>query len=445
VQNSEKLDYKMFQAFCMSIATREEQIIRIQANSPYPELNEALESSLRTEVLKVTQRTLESALVEEVQQHLSQQGEKRPRRSGYFRRTLNSEYGQIRGLAVPKLRCGNGQRDWQILQRYQRSLGSLLNFCLCLYVMGLSLRDLQEALYDLLGEVLSVSAINRVTLAAQQQMSEQRTAKISQSPTLLLVDGVWVSIQYASEQTWEDQSGHQRKLRQSEDRVVLVAMAIWPDGTQQIVHYEVAPQESQTQWQTFFEHLAARGVDLSAIELVVSDGTNGLPPVLDNCMPNAQHQRCITHKVRAMQRHLSYENLPTQTEQGQKITSSQAKQLRREQIQEEAYAIYKEPDWLDAIERLVEFVHKWQPLEEKAVQTFLDDIALTLMFYDFDAALHPLLRTTNALERFFREFRAKTDEIGAFPNEQSCLTLFYLVMQRDHAKHDRLKSVAKNS
>jgi transposase-like protein len=67
------------------------------------------------------------------------------------------------------------------------------------------------------------------------------------------------------------------------------------------------------------------------------------------------------------------------------------------------------------------------------------------MFYDFNESLHPLLRTTNALERLFREFRAKTDEIGAFPNEESCLTLFYLVVQRDHAKHNRLKSVAKNS
>lgn len=58
---------------------------------------------------------------------------------------------------------------------------------------------------------------------------------------------------------------------------------------------------------------------------------------------------------------------------------------------------------------------------------------------------NPLLRTNNALERLFREFRAKTDEIGAFPNEQSCLPLFYLVMQRDYAKHNRFKSVVKNS
>jgi transposase-like protein len=48
------------------------------------------------------------------------------------------------------------------------------------------------------------------------------------------------------------------------------------------------------------------------------------------------------------------------------------------------------------------------------------------------------------LERFFREFRAKSDEIGAFPNETSCLTIFHLVMLRDHAKHQRF-DFAKNS
>jgi transposase-like protein len=47
------------------------------------------------------------------------------------------------------------------------------------------------------------------------------------------------------------------------------------------------------------------------------------------------------------------------------------------------------------------------------------------------------------LERLFEEFRRKSDEIGAFPNEQSYLTLFFLVVQRDHATHNRLM-VVKN-
>jgi hypothetical protein len=37
---------------------------------------------------------------------------------------------------------------------------------------------------------------------------------------------------------------------------------------------------------------------------------------------------------------------------------------------------------------------------------------------------------------------AKSDEIGAFPHEKSCLSLFFLVVEREHAKHNR-KLVAK--
>ncbi len=61
-------------------------------------------------------------------------------------------------------------------------------------------------------------------------------------------------------------------------------------------------------------------------------------------------------------------------------------------------------------------------------------LALVIIVLDFDTEC-----TTNHLERLFREFRTKSDEIGDFSNEASCLTMFCLVMERDHAKHDRGK------
>jgi putative transposase len=42
--------------------------------------------------------------------------------------------------------------------------------------------------------------------------------------------------------------------------------------------------------------------------------------------------------------------------------------------------------------------------------------------------------------RFFREFRTKSDEIGAFPNQLSSLVVFHLIVIRDDAKHDRGRS-----
>ncbi|KAI9129726.1 transposase (plasmid) [Acaryochloris sp. CCMEE 5410] len=114
--------------------------------------------------------------------------------------------------------------------------------------------------------------------------------------------------------------------------------------------------------------------------------------------------------------------------------------MRYSQIKHDAYAIYKAPDWEEAIVALLVFAQKWTDLEPDAVRTFTKDFALTLSFYDFDESIHSLIRTSNALERLFREFRTKADEIGAFPNEESCLAIFFLVSRRDHAKHDRLNN-----
>ena len=427
----------------MKINDREAQIVRIQSTSFQPELSSALKAKLRQAVVDVTKVTLEAALVEELLSQRAHQREALGRRSGYFSRVLDTEHGRIDQLRVPKLRSGNKERSWQILERYHRGLGSLMNFTLSLYVMGLSLRDLQEALYHLLGRVLSVSAINRVTIEAQNHMDSDRQAKLVQTPPILIVDGVWVDIQYTSDETKVDRAGHVRQLRQAQERVVLTALAVWPDGNHEVLHYEIAQQEETQSWAIFFAHLIERGLDPSAVELVVSDGTLGLPAAMAKYLPQAKQQRCITHKVRRIKDYLSYAQLPTQNAQGQDLKPSQAKQQRRYQIQSDAYDIYKAEDDVEAHRRLAAFIETWQPIEPKAVKTFERDIELTLNFYQFDERLHPRIRTSNLLERLFEEFRRKSDEIGAFPNEQSCLTVFFLIVQRDHAKHDR-SSMAKN-
>jgi transposase-like protein len=114
------------------------------------------------------------------------------------------------------------------------------------------------------------------------------------------------------------------------------------------------------------------------------------------------------------------------------------------EIISDAYKIYQAPQVFNAQSLLKAFEEKWQPIEPDAVCTFLKDIELTFTFYQFDDCLHRHFRTTNYLERLFREFRTESDEIGAFLNETSCLTLFWLIVERDHAKHDR-RNYANNS
>ena len=62
---------------------------------------------METEVQEVVQTTIEKALVEELEEYRDSLPEgERPRRSGYYPRDLDTEYGRIDDLSVPKLREG---------------------------------------------------------------------------------------------------------------------------------------------------------------------------------------------------------------------------------------------------------------------------------------------------------------------------------------------------
>lgn len=420
-----------------TIAERADEIQSVQRRTFQQSLNEQLEADLRRDVVKTVKAVLESALVEELTLELEGFGESRPRRSGYYSRVVDTQYGRIDKLRVPKLRARNREREWQILARYQRGIQGFLDWVCYLYVLGLSLRDLQVLLYWQLGQVLSRQAINQVTLRVQERMVAERQSPIQQTPRVLIVDGVWVEIQYTTGEVKVDRSGHQRQVRQAHDRVILAVMAVWPDGTHEMLHYEIAEQEETTAWQSLFEHVMARGLDPETVQVVISDGAKGLLAAMEKTLPQTQQQRCITHKVRGMDPYLKYRHLPTTDEQGHPLDHQSAKQQRKSALFKDAYEIYDAPSYEAAQQRNQVFVDKWQELEPEAIHAFQWGLQRTFTFYQLDESWHRFVRTTNALERFFREFRAKADEIGAFPNEHSCLTLFFLVVQLDHAKHDR--------
>jgi len=63
------------------------------------------------------------------------------------------------------------------------------------------------------------------------------------------------------------------------------------------------------------------------------------------------------------------------------------------------------------------------------------DFDLTLNYLRLPFPHEHMTRTTNLLERFFREFRSRADEIGYFGSQAQAETLFYSILQREKAKH----------
>jgi putative transposase len=429
-----------------TIAQMKQQVDRIWHESFQTDLADTLLVHLRQHALIGVRAALETALVEEVRAYQqtcrqSTAGLLPPsafHRAGTYARRVLTSYGFIPELRVPKLRSSNRDRSWQILTRYQLAMPELLDQALYLYTIGLSIRDLQEALYVFCGHVLSRDAINRVTIAAQSPMQLWRNRPITATPPILIVDGVWVQVLAPTGQTWTDRSGHVRQEMRGQEQVILTVMAVWEDGRHEIVHYEAAAAEDTDAWTTLLAALKRRGLNPDAVRMVVSDGSSGLPAALVQELPSAQQQRCVVHKIRGLERSFCYRDLVTTDPTTQAaLTFEQARRLRRHQLTTDAHAIFEAPSRAEAEARLSAFQARWTDVEPEVVRKLTQGIESSFTFYLFDLALHRLVRSTNLLERFFREFRTKSDEIGAFPNEVSCLVVFHVIVTRDHAKHDR--------
>lgn len=98
----------------MTTLEKEEQILRIRSQGIHPDLSEKLSQTLRTTVITAVKGVMEGALQEEVREFLAQVAGDKPQRSGFYSRGLNTQYGTIPDLQVPKLRRRNAEREWQI-------------------------------------------------------------------------------------------------------------------------------------------------------------------------------------------------------------------------------------------------------------------------------------------------------------------------------------------
>ena len=65
-------------------------------------------------------------------------------------------------------------------------------------------------------------------------------------------------------------------------------MAVWPDGSYHLLHYEMASMEDTSAWLSFFENLIGRGLKPELVKLIVSDGTSGLPAAMAKHLPLAR-------------------------------------------------------------------------------------------------------------------------------------------------------------
>lgn len=305
-------------------------------------------------------------------------------RNGYYNRSLETELGLIEGIAVPRTRDG-GWRPSGVFQRYKRRQKGVNKILKEMFLAGVSTRRVGEVLGTLLGYKPSAQSVSEATKVLDYEVRKYHTRPLADCYRYLLLDGVVLRLKGPKSQ---------RK------RVILCAYGITAWYTRELIDFQTASKETEAEWTRFLNSLYQRGVRGQALELIVSDGGKGLIAALDMVYPHIPRQRCWVHKLRNV--------------------ANYVRKKDREEVLKGAKEIYQASNRPEALRRYERWARSWKGIYPNAVECLEKDLEQLLRFLDFPLEHHRKIRTTNAIERAFREVRRRTRPISCFNDTKSC-------------------------
>ena len=309
-------------------------------------------------------------------------------RNGRSRRWLATEIGSIE-LSVPRAR-GTSYRP-SFLKRAARRTSTVDELLRTAFLRGLSTRETASLAERLTGVSLSASTISRLTAQLDGQVAAFHRRRIRMPVRYLLLDGLWVSVRGSN--------GHASK------RVVLAAYGISADGSRELLDYRQALSESAWAWGTLLRSLIGRGLDPEGVVLVVADGAGGIEAAVAEAFPDAAFGRCWTHRVRNL-----LDAIPI---------------AQRKSALRGLRAIYRASTKRAAVAAYWRFAVAWRKRHPKLVAGLERHLDSLLAVFDLPPAIRVSLRTTNLIERAFRELRRRLRPIGALSDRRSADRILY--------------------
>jgi putative transposase len=333
---------------------------------------------------------LEEVLEEEMTHHLEAgyrelTPTRRGERNGHYQRNLLTPAGKIERLEVPRDR--EGEFVTEVFERYKRMTGDVEEAVLEMYLSGISVRKI-AGVTDALSKVrVGKDAVSRIASRLEEQQREWRERSLEEKEYLYLyLDATYLKVRWGA------------RVR---SMALLACVGVDEEGFREVLAIEVAGTEKGAAYASLLRGLIDRG--LSGVRLVVSDDHEGIKAAVAGELPGTEWQRCTVHFERNVLSH---------------VPSSEMSE-----VAEDLSAIFKVRREKTARALAKEFVSLYQKSYPKAVSVFEAGIDDALIYLRYPGSHHTRLRTTNMLERLFKEVKRRTRVVGVFPNEVSASTL----------------------
>ena len=316
------------------------------------------------------------------------------RRNGSYRRRILTELGDIE-LAVPRT------RTWSpvaVVRRYARRTAEVDRMILACFVLGLSTRKVGEALLPILGRPVSASAVSQVAKSLDTVVAAFHRRSLKNRYKVLMLDGVVLS---------------RKTGAGAVKRPVLVALGLLPDGRKEVIDFRLAKSESAAEWQLFLDDLYRRGLTGDGLDMICVDGGQGLLAALPNVFQRVPVQRCWAHKIRNVLNKVRVADQPAVKRALHKIMNAE-----------------NAPKARQAARRFADRFEDDYPKAVRCLRDDLDDL-LTCFHYKTEKE-RKRVRTTNAIERRFREVRRRTRPMGVFSDRTSMDRILFAVFTHEN-------------
>jgi transposase-like protein len=373
---------------------------------------------LKGQTLRALQRLLETTMDIELQDLIGARRwahapSRKAHRNGCYHRTLLTSLGWMGKLRVPRLR--SGRMVWRSLKAYQRRTPDVDKSVLEMFLAGVSTRRVEEVLVPLLGaDALSASTVSQISKVLDGAVTQFHRRSLPNTYRYLILDGVYLKA---------------KSPVSVKRRCILVAYGIRQDGVRELIDFQVAGHgESQIAWELFLTKLKNQGLEGAALTLAVVDGNKGLWNALDLVFPGLPRQRCWAHKLRNVANQLP-----------RRLQTPCLNQARQ---------IYTATSYGHALRRFRTWKKLWHPIASHAVDCLEQDLESLLVFYRVvPKDLWIKLRTTNIIERVFREVRRRTRPMSCFENIASVERIIYAIFYRQNNlwKDEPLLEITQNS
>lgn len=311
-------------------------------------------------------------------------------RNGHYVRHLLTEMGDLE-LLVPRSR--NGKFPSKLFERYARRCRSVDRVLLACFCLGLSTRKAASVLVPVLGEKVSAATISRLARDLDQEVSRYHDRALEDQYRYLFFDGVVLKSKGALK---------------VQKKILLCAFGITVQGRQVMIDFYPAASESAACWESFLNDLYRRGLKGNLCELIATDGGTGLHQALQIVYPKVVLQRCWAHKTRNV--------------------LDKIKKVDQPAVKKALNRISHASDRREATQAYWRFSSRWRKAYPKAVSCLKKDFDHLLSFFQIkNSQLWSRLRTTNLIERAFREVRRRTTPMGVMAHTQSLQRIVFAV------------------